>query len=165
VNARICPECGFDWERSAEEILADLRSVTPQFVLEDLRIARLRPTPETWSILEYTAHLRDALAFYEERIRRTLDEDRPHLEAFDFAEAADRLGYNEQSPSMTAAELDVRLHAITTLVAGLSETDWDRVAIGSDGDARTVRILARRAAHESVHHNHDLEAVRAALST
>ena len=45
---------------------------------------RARPDPDTWSALEYAAHLRDALRFYEDRIRRTLSEDRPQLEPYGF---------------------------------------------------------------------------------
>jgi hypothetical protein len=157
-----CSECGYDWELAPADLVAELGAVvvTP---VGDISVVRTRPEPGTWSALEYAAHLRDALQFYEDRIRRTLIEDRPHLAAFDFEDACERLEYNAGSPSRTAAELDVRAHALARLLAGLDADQWSRVAIGSDGDERTVLTLARRAAHEVQHHELDITRVTEAV--
>jgi hypothetical protein len=42
----------------------------------------------------------------------------------------------------------------------LDDAAWGRVGIGSEGDERTVLVLARRAAHEVVHHLMDVERQR-----
>jgi hypothetical protein len=158
-----CPECGYDWELAPVDIIAELGAVvvTP---VGDIATVRTRPELGTWSALEYAAHLRDALQFYEDRIRRTLDEDRPQLASYDFHEACDRLEYNAGSPSRTAAELDVRAHALARLLAGLDADQWSRVAIGSNGDERTVLTLARRATHEIQHHALDMRRVQEAVT-
>ena len=158
-----CPECGFDWGLAPADIIAELGAVvvTP---VGDISAVRTRPEPGTWSALEYAAHLRDALQFYEDRIRRTLSEDRPQLESYDFQEACERLEYNAGSPSRTAAELDVRAHALARLLAGLDAEEWSRAAIGSNGDERTVLTLARSAAHEVQHHALDIRRVTEAVA-
>jgi hypothetical protein len=48
-------------------------------------------------------------------------------------------------------------------VTPLDTDQWARVAIGSDGDERTVLTLARRAAHEAHHHALDIRRVLAAV--
>jgi hypothetical protein len=158
-----CPECGYDWELAPVDIVAELRAVvvTPA---GDISVVRTRPEPDTWSALEYAAHLRDALQFYEDRIRRTLIEDGPRLEPYDFHDACDRLQYNAGSPSRTAAELDVRAHSLATLLAGLDARQWSRTSIGSDGGERTVLTLARRATHEVLHHALDIRRVLQAVA-
>ncbi len=158
-----CSECGYDWGLAPVDIVAELGAVvvTP---VGDISAVRTRPEPGTWSALEYAAHLRDALQFYEDRIRRALIEDRPQLAAYDFADACERLEYNTGSPSRTAAELDVRAHALARLLAGLDTDQWSRVAIGSNGDERTVLTLARSATHEVQHHALDIRRVTEAVA-
>jgi hypothetical protein len=140
-----CAECGFAWAAASRaEVLAIIRSAPKRFTAQlsghDLTTLRRRPTPTTWSALEYTVHMGPGLQFYADRITRVLAEDEPALAAYDFTEACDRDRYNERD------------------VAALPEA-WQRVGIGSEGDRRTVDLLARRAAHEVQHHLLDVHRV------
>ena len=100
-----CPECAFDWERPPAALVEDLRGVADlQIPRSTIRI-RTRPRPDVWSALEYAAHLRDVLRFYDDRIRRTLTEVRPQLSAFGFHDACERLGYNAEHPAEVLQQL------------------------------------------------------------
>jgi hypothetical protein len=44
------------------------------------------------------------------------------------------------------------------LLSALGPGDWKRTGAGSDGTARTVADLTRRAAHEAMHHALDIRA-------
>jgi hypothetical protein len=157
-----CEECGFDWDgpdaATIPDAVRDLgRRFTPpltRFLPTDDAdaVVRARPAEGVWSALEYAAHTRDALRFYEARIRRVLAEDRPQLESWGFAEVAERDRYNEQDPATVRSELAESATTLADLLAGLDDPAWARVGLGTDGDERTVLVLARRALHEGGHH-------------
>jgi len=115
-------------------------------------LIRTRPEPSVWSALEYTAHARDAMGFYADRVRRVVTEDRPQLEVFGFEAACEERRYAEEDPTETAAGLSRAADDLAELLGGLEEEQWSRIGIGSEGDDRTVLDLARRAAHEGHHH-------------
>jgi len=121
---------------------------------------RQRPAPGVWSPLEYTAHTREALRFYDERVRRVVTEHHPQLAAFDFAEAAERDAYNAEVVVYSLEGLTAVGDRLSGRLRDLADDDWDRVGIGSEGGERTVLVLARRAAHEVVHHLMDVERQR-----
>ncbi|MET1000886.1 MAG: DinB family protein [Acidimicrobiia bacterium] len=162
----LCAECGFDWDSDANGVRAEIPiSVARAAALASgasLDGVRARPEPAVWSALEYVVHLRAALGFYADRIRRTLAEDRPRLTAYGFGAACERDDYNGEEPNTAIAGLRSAANAVSDLLDGLTPALWDRVAIGSEGDERTVLALARRAAHETRHHAGD---VRRSLAT
>lgn len=156
-----CDECGFDWdgddsvdvirkagERFPRPLSRFLDGEDPDLVL------RTRPSPQTWSALEYSAHVRDMFEFYGGRIERVLTEDRPQFEGHDVDELA--RGYNDEDPATVAAELTKAATALSDRLEALDDAQWARVGIGSEGDERTVAVLARRAAHEAHHHMLDV---------
>jgi len=112
---------------------------------------------------EYAAHLRDALAFYQHRIRRVLDEDRPRLEPFDFATACEAGAYATEVPAEVFRGLRLEGEGLGGRLTPLTDSAWHRVGLGSQGDERTLIVLARRAAHEGVHHLLDIGRVRRAI--
>ena len=63
-----CDECGFSWDATPTSLFTLLEGVAPLFArtLEavDDQTVRHRPSPSVWSILEYTAHTRDAIGWY-----------------------------------------------------------------------------------------------------
>jgi hypothetical protein len=84
-----CGECGFDCDNVGRD--ATITSIasagaryTDALAPFDDQEVRTRPAPDVWSALEYTAHTRDTLDFYDERVRRVATEDRPPLERVDF---------------------------------------------------------------------------------
>lgn len=105
-----------------------------------------------WSALEYTAHMRDVLSFYTERIRGVLAEDRPTMAAADFASMADERRYDQEDVTAVLDAVDQGASSASTLLASLAPDDWARVGIGSGGDERTVLVLTRRLVHDGHHH-------------
>ena len=162
-RVRPCEECGYDWdddapadglrkyaERFPRPLSRFLKDEDPDVVL------RTRPEPTVWSALEYAAHTRDAFTFYAERVERVLTEDRPQLTPFDFDEAAEARQYNTEDPSDGRGGAGHDRRALADRLDGLDDSQWDRIGLGSGGDERTVRRLARSAAHEGHHHMLDV---------
>lgn len=167
-----CAQCGFDWEvetASVQAQLADIGSRYRQTISSilpgpasatDIDAAlRTRPAEGVWSTLEYLAHVRDVLPFYEARIRRVLSEERPVMTVgVRFAELAEIRHYRDDDVAAVLDELEQRATAITELIDRLTPDDWLRVGIGSEGGERTISMLAKRLAHEAHHHLQDIEA-------
>jgi DinB family protein len=155
-----CSRCRFDWTDGPTELIAALGSAAARFA-EALTVAgeaRVRPAPDVWSPLEYVAHTRDALAWYEDRIRRVLVEDCPQLNAYDWDAAAVERRYNDEEPSAALASLAARSYALGERLSALEPSAWHRLGRGSDGGERSVLQLVRRAVHEVAHHVGDIRA-------
>lgn len=162
-----CAECGFrgatmstaDLVREAARFAPRYTAVlTPWTGSADLvAVLRTRPRPTTWSALEYAAHVRDALGFYGDRIRRVAAQDRPRLAAFGFDAACEERRYNEQEPGGVLRDLAAAADGLAGLLEGLPPDGWRREGIGSGGDPRTIRTLAERAVHEGRHHLVDVD--------
>ena len=82
-----CATCGFDGsEYEPEQLLDAIRGLGPQWIRllsqagDELR---LRPSPETWSALEYAyaAHRRDVTALHVFRVEQALRVDEPRFPA------------------------------------------------------------------------------------
>jgi hypothetical protein len=171
-----CLECGFDWNTEPGEVLAvlagspaALRKVTqPQsedLIAEEFdRRFRARPSPSVWSVIEYLAHLRDALSFYRDRIELVLTSDRPELTTRDFAALAEASNYRNEEPTRVLATIESTLAETGARLRSLQREHWNRIGIGSSGEDRTVLTLARRMAHESQHHLLDLDRIRKQIS-
>ena len=158
-EAGTCPDCGFDWEASPAALQESLRSAHQRF-LEAMGGAteadlRRRPSSAVWSALEYAAHTRDVVAFYAERIVKTLSEDRPRLTSPDWALETDARQYHSEATEDVLNGIRASCEALAELLTTLSEEDWHRTAIGSTGEHRDVSIFARGATHETEHHCQD----------
>ena len=116
-----------------------------------------------WSALEYAVHVRDVIAFYADRIRRVLNEERPQMTGADFSSMPERRGYLAEDAAAIVEEIAKSSVAVADLLRALSTDQWDRVGIGMDGDERTLLVLARRLAHDGQHHLLDLDRLAATL--
>lgn len=160
--------CGFDWEADGGAVVAGLRSL-PDEVRRAVaavvaseggtRRCRRRPAPGVWSVVEYTAHTRDALLWYGDRIDRVLAEDRPVLAPCDWDRACAERGYAEEDPDAAVAGLAAAAVELAGRLDRLDPGSWDRVGVGSTGAARRLLDLARRAGHEGRHHLDDIRRV------
>jgi hypothetical protein len=149
-----CEACGFDWDgEDPARLIAIIRSAPARFANAT---SRTRPAPGVWSPLEYTVHMAPALDFYTDRIELAVAYDRPQFTAFDFSAACDDERYNERDPNEALGALVEAADRLITRLETLTPSQWQRCGIGSDGDERTVKMLARRAAHEVQHHALDV---------
>ena len=163
-----CDECGFDGDAlTTGELVEQLRGFARRYTAplsrflpneDGATVLRRRPEPEVWSALEYAAHTRDSLAFYVERVRRALVEDRPLFTAVGWSTQAEVRGWNEEDPSAVAASFAATAEELAALLEPLDAEQWGRVGLSSEGDGaeRSVRVLAERAVHEGNHHLLDI---------
>jgi hypothetical protein len=159
-----CPECGLDYKSMpVGEAIAAIRGLPRRYRApltrllpgEDDSVLRARPAHETWSALEYAAHVRDVLGWYEGWVRQILAEDRPVLEGIGRDEAAVEYGYNEQDPVAVADELAARAEALAATLETVPDEAWDRIGLRGD-EERSIATHARRAVHEGSHHLLDI---------
>ena len=160
-----CAECGFDWTTSGAEAATAIRSCVKRFRAPLTRflpgetpdqVVRRRPGEGVWSPLEYAAHMRDVLSFYDERVSRVLEEERPQLAAFGFESACEERRYNDDDPEAVADAIATNAERLANRLEALEADQWQRAGLGSEGDERDVLTLARRAAHEGHHHLLDI---------
>lgn len=162
---RRCDECGFDWDSTATEVIAEIDRWAPAYRAGMTRLlpgesgddlVRTRPAPGVWSALEYTVHMRDVAKFYLDRIQTVLSEERPPLAAADFASMAETKRYNDEPVDDALTQFADHAASASDLLKSLDDNQWNRVGIGSQGDERTILVLGRRLAHDGHHHLLDL---------
>jgi len=122
---------------------------------EDESILRTRPAPETWSALEYAAHVRDVFERYAGWVGVMLAEDRPALEGPSPDEMVVARSYNTQSPTVVVEELVERAEALASTFESVPDDGWHRAGTRR-GQEPSVEVLARRAVHEGSHHLLDI---------
>jgi hypothetical protein len=160
-----CAECQFDFDATALSSIPTLvtqagpryqRPLTRGLAGEDLvAVLRTKPSPTTWSALEYAAHVRDCLRLYDQRIARALSEERPEFPAMRRDEVAVDRAYNDQDPARVAEELGMAAEALATRLDGLDHGEWERSGVRA-GEVLTVSWMARNVVHECAHHLLDI---------
>ncbi len=165
-----CVECHFDWRIPADSLPDQIATVGSRFraatadvvarhaMLDPGVAIASRPAPDVWSALEYAAHMRDIVEFYQDRIERVLVEDRPVMSvAMSFAEMAEVRRYRDEVLASVLESLERRADVVRARLERLDDQAWARIGIGSSGGRRTVLDLARRLAHEGHHHQLDID--------
>lgn len=71
--------------------------------------------------------------------------------------AGDERNYRGEGPGQALQGLTAASVSLNRLLGDLDPAGWARCGVGSDGAERSVLDLARRAAHELVHHEVDIE--------
>jgi len=127
-------------------------------------VLRQRPEPHTWSILEYTCHVRDVYDVYTHRLTRTMTDQHPVLEPMRNEQRAARDHYNEQDPRGVLDALAGRAARFAAQAGSVTPSQYSRTATRLPGEERTLLWLIRQAAHEGLHHLHDIERIRAKLT-
>lgn len=135
------------------ESLAKMEAQDP-----DGRMIRKRPDPNTWSVLEYAAHMRDVIAMWGWALHRTLTDDRPQLPAVDPGlpdRAASESAYNSQDPFTVARELSDNAERMARKTATIAPDQWQRTALFGEMQITALDIV-RKVAHEARHHLQDI---------
>jgi hypothetical protein len=158
VIERPCPECSFDASTYSDVGIApailDNAASWPAVLARPT--VRDRPNDSTWSPLEYTAHVRDVLAVYRERLRLMVETDDPLYPNWDQDETAMAERYNEQDPVVIGEQLSANATDLAGAVAELSAEQWQRVGRRSDGVSFTVSNMLTYMTHDLVHHRWDV---------
>jgi hypothetical protein len=164
VAERPCPECGFDPHDYSDAAIAPAvreNAASWPAVLSRATV-RDRPNDSTWSPLEYAAHVRDVLKVYRERVRLMVDTDDPLYPNWDQDETAVAEKYNEQDPSVVAAELAAGASELSAVFDSLNADQWQRIGRRSDGASFTISRMATYMTHDLVHHRWDVSERRGA---
>ncbi|NNE12280.1 MAG: DinB family protein [Ilumatobacter sp.] len=154
VLERPCPECGFDATGVDVEAMPDLVRANaaawpPLLAAPD---ARLRPSDNRWSALEYGCHVRDVFALFDLRLRRMLDEDHPAFDNWNQDVTAAEQRYGEQDPAVVGDELAAAAESCASGWELVGDDDRQRRGDRSDGATFTVETFARYLMHDPTHH-------------
>lgn len=159
VLERVCPECGADVRSFPVDTVGELiRENAREWSTHLIAANRVteRPQPDKWSLLEYTAHVRDVYRLYLFRLNLMLSEDGPSYPNWDQDETALTERYNEQDPNVVRVELESAADALAARFDGVTGNDWGRTGYRSDGAEFTVETFARYLLHDPVHHLWDV---------
>ncbi|MCA0253408.1 MAG: DinB family protein [Actinobacteria bacterium] len=160
VLERPCPECGF--VAATLDPLAvggAIRASLPRWheALGHPGV-RQRPRPDTWSPLEYAAHVHDVFHLFHQRLALVLTETNPTFEDWDQDAAAAQGHYAEQDPADLADRLVTAGERIAISFDTVTTDQLERTGQRSDGVTFTVESLGKYLLHEVVHHLRDVDA-------
>jgi DNA segregation ATPase FtsK/SpoIIIE, S-DNA-T family len=164
-----CDDCGLVYASiSTAEIPNALFAFGSEYrrrLTGDPAVLRTRPSPDTWSALEYSCHVRDVLDVQRARLHLALVEDVPTFTPMGRDERAVDDRYNEQAPLDVADQLEQAAAAIAADFAALDDEQWLRTGIYNWPTAteRTMTWLGQHTIHEGRHHLLDIDAGLAAI--
>ncbi len=163
VLERACPECGFVAGAVATgdfaEVIRD--NVRTWQVVLTLPDAATRPTPTTWSPVEYACHVRDVHRVFDLRVGLMLDQDEPRFPNWDQDETAVAERYAEQDPAMVSDELVEAAERVAARYESVPPEAWGRRGLRSNGSEFTVESIGRYHLHDLVHHAWDVRSATA----
>ncbi len=161
-----CDECHFDGSRwTDQDVLTTLGVLRPLWDLylegADEDVLHTRPTPEQWSIAEYTDHLGGtlwAMRFLVDTARETPGTD-----------LGDVLG-QPFDPEPAVVDLDAALDRLAEEASRLAQAlaavptdEWSDSTVSFSGDTVDLAWIGRHALHDATHHLHDVSRIRVAL--
>jgi hypothetical protein len=162
-----CAECRYDgrWMSNAD-VQAALTSLAAQIGTlvrsADDSALRVKPSPDTWSVIEYLGHLRDLMAFHRFVIERAVAEDTPSIANVDpdeFVAAADLRAADRDE---LLGQFERRVGRLVEFLGTLSAAAFDRPVLferpaPGPSERHDARLVSRSAVHEAVHHRGDIE--------
>jgi S-DNA-T family DNA segregation ATPase FtsK/SpoIIIE len=165
-----CDECGFSYGGLVIAEAPSALRVGGERLAEDLfsgddASIHTRPDPVTWSVIEYTCHVRDVLLVQRDRILLALVEEAPRFAPMYREERITTAGYDRESATEVAQELTVVTNLLAKVVTLLDDRQLARTCVYNYPEPR-VRDLAwavRHSVHEVVHHEMDVRRVRTQL--
>ena len=158
----VCHKCGFSYASATVEDAVAIIGSTPDRARSAAHAAadpRRRPGRQTWSVLEYTCHLRDVYAASTIRLHRVRTEHDPTLEPMLNDLRTRRFRHNELDLEHVLTELGHNVGGFLYEVDRVRPDGWTRTATRLRGETRTALWFVRHAAHEGVHHVADIERI------
>jgi len=160
VLQRSCPECGFDASTLPKDRVAPLiRQNAAEWLVvlaEPVGLLRRRTSDQRWTPLEYACHVRDVFTLYGARLQMMLTLDNPTFPNWDQDQTAVEERYNEQDPDKVASELASAATNLATGFDAVSDLQWERQGLRSDGASFTVDSFGRYMIHDPIHHLDDV---------
>lgn len=160
-----CEGCQFEWDTiTASDATVRLRLVADEFakLLSEPRVElHTRPEPTTWSVMEYSGHVRDCLLNLRDRIILGLAEANPVPKAMFQAVRIERGLYAEDTPETMAVEIRVAAHLLAKTIAALDDDQLARpIYYPYPREAtRSLLWVAAQALHEAEHHLGDARTI------
>ncbi len=147
MNTLYTPDRALMWLRKTPVILsAILRDV------DQTKAMGNRDGDDGWNVLEIMCHLNDLEDVYNQRLRATLEQDRPALIGFKPLEAVIEHDYAHQIFSDVVQSYLVRRTEKLRLLESLSAEQWQRVGVHADyGDMRVLDQAVATALHDVNH--------------
>jgi hypothetical protein len=154
-----CEDCGFDASTFVEQDVAALvlANAARWPAVLSRSDAAVRPNDDTWSALEYAAHVRDVFQIFAVRVQLMLDEDNPRFANWNQDDTAIAERYSEQDPQDVAAALTANAAAIAALFDSIPDDAWGRPGHRGDGADFTIASLATYFVHDPTHHLWDVK--------
>ena len=155
-----CPDCGFTASEVDGPSIADRLPalVEPWQAVLARPDAAERPSPTTWSPLEYACHVRDVCRVFTERVDWMLRRNGPQFPNWDQDAAAVAARYHAQDPATVAGELRDAAADARDAFATVEGEQWQRTGVRSDGSEFTVETLGQYFLHDLAHHLADVRA-------
>lgn len=162
VLERPCPECGFDsrsfdHRRTGSLIRGNIEKWRAILAGEHAGLTT-RPRPDKWSPTEYACHVRDVFRLFGRRLDLMLERDHPAFPDWDQNVTAIEERYDLATPEDVADELPEAGEELASRFDRVSDDQWSRTGVRSDGAEFTVETFARYFLHDPVHHIHDVMA-------
>ena len=161
-----CRECGFSFALDDAEAVGPLIVESVHEISSILRdgdaiALRRRADPDTWSVHEYSCHLRDVFLVQRERVllvRRSATP--PEVVAMGRDERVEHDGYESQLTLDVARQLEDAASLFAHVLSLLEADTWERTMIYSypERAERTLRWVAVHTLHEVRHHRRDIDA-------
>jgi len=112
----------------------------------------LRPSPETFALVEQACHLRDLdREGYLVRVRRILSENQPALEGFDGQAVAAARDYASQDAHGAAQDFAAARRELVAVVGALSPDDLGREATFGGERITLAQLVGMIDAHDTEH--------------
>lgn len=162
VIEKRCPDCGFDASQvTAEQLPGQFRAAAqpwPQVLARpDVNV---RPKPQTWSPLEYAAHVRDVYRVFDDRLTLMLTTDDAVFENWDQDAAAVAGNYQLEDPEAVGSAIQEGAQELAADYSEVHGDAWERRGLRSNGSHFTVLTLGRYCLHDLVHHLYDVGATQ-----
>jgi DinB superfamily len=158
-----CAECGFIYDLDLAPDAADTcRRLAREFAnvltATPIERVRIRPSPGTWSMLEYACHVRDVLLVQRDRVllaRRVVDPEPP---AMGRDERVVHDGYADQDPRAVARQMIDAADLFANVLDRLDAEAWQRGMVYGyppPPRRRPLTWVAVHTVHELEHHLRD----------
>lgn len=155
----VCEVCGLDRDAiGADEVIPRVQAGVDGFLdvlSSDSPSLAQRPTPDSWSVLEYSGHIRDVLLNQREGIVVALIEHEPVKQKMYRDERVNLGMYAPETAAEISQGIEVAGRLFVNTYRVLTSEQLSRTVIYV-GEPRTLAWVGAQAVHEVEHHLADV---------